>query len=121
MKEREGHEVTLEIQEFVDEDLDELSAADLKIVDETWKKFGFMDEWDLSRYTHEHCAEAGSTLVGSRYRSWSGRFSARLGGAVRMPSSRNSVSRNNERSSVCSVMRSIRAQRMDPAHTLGTE
>ena len=57
MKEREGYEVTLEIQEFVDEDLDELSAADLKIVDETWKKFGGMDEWDLSRHTHEHCAE----------------------------------------------------------------
>ena len=57
MKEREGHEVTLEIQEFVDEDLDELSAADLKIVNEAWKKFGSMDEWDLSRHTHEHCEE----------------------------------------------------------------
>ena len=57
MKEREGYELTLKIQEFVHEDLDELSAADLKIVDETWKKFGGMDEWDLSRHTHEHCAE----------------------------------------------------------------
>ena len=57
MKRREGHQVTLKIQEFADENLDELSAADLKIVDETWQNFGGMDEWDLSRHTHEHCAE----------------------------------------------------------------
>ena len=57
MKRREGHQVSLKIQEFADENLDELSAADLNIVDETWKNFGGMDEWDLSRHTHEHCPE----------------------------------------------------------------
>ena len=35
MKRRVGHHVSLNITEFADEDLDELSAADLKLVDET--------------------------------------------------------------------------------------
>ena len=49
--------VSLGKREFTTEDLDELSVADLKVVGETWDEFGSMDEWDLSRYTHEHCAE----------------------------------------------------------------
>lgn len=57
MKEREGHRVSLRRRAFAIEDLDELSAADLRVVDETWEAFGSMDEQDLSRYTHEHCAE----------------------------------------------------------------
>ena len=57
MKRRVRHHVSLNMTEFADEDLDELSAADLKLVDETWYQFGGMDEWDLSRHTHEHCPE----------------------------------------------------------------
>ena len=57
MKKRKGYQVSLRNRVFATEDLDELSAADLKIVDETWGAFGSMDEWDLSRYTHEHCTE----------------------------------------------------------------
>ena len=57
MKERDGHRVTLRKRAFAIEDLDELSPADLSVVDDTWEAFGSMDEWDLSRHTHEHCTE----------------------------------------------------------------
>lgn len=57
MNRRERYRVSLKMTDFTDEDLDELSAADLKIVDETWNQFGGMNEWELRRYTHNHCAE----------------------------------------------------------------
>ena len=57
MNRRERNRVSLKMTDFAPDDLDELSAADLKLVEETWKEFGGMDEWDLSRHTHEHCPE----------------------------------------------------------------
>lgn len=58
MEERgESHMVAVKMQGFVDKDLDELSAADLKIVDKIWGEFGDIEEWKLSRYTHQHCTE----------------------------------------------------------------
>ena len=57
MNRREGYRVSLKMTDFTDDDLDELSAADLKIVDETWNQFGGLNEWDLRLYTHKHCPE----------------------------------------------------------------
>lgn len=38
-------------------DLDELSDADLEVLEGVWRKFGHMDRWTLSEWTHEHCSE----------------------------------------------------------------
>lgn len=40
-----------------EQDLLELSDADLQILGETWQKFGWMDQWELRDYTHDHCPE----------------------------------------------------------------
>ena len=107
--------------DFTDEDLDELSAADLKIVDETWNQFGGLNEWDLRLYTHKHCPEwqhpGGSSIpiIGV------GDFQGVGMEPLRMPCSRNSASRNNDISSASSPAScSSRAQRMDPPDSFGT-
>ncbi len=56
ISDREHHDVRLN-REFGREDLDELSDANLEILEETWGKFGGMSQWELSDYAHEHCAE----------------------------------------------------------------
>lgn len=38
-------------------DLDELSEADIEILDTVWTNFGHMDQWTLVDYTHEHLPE----------------------------------------------------------------
>ena len=35
------------------DDLDELSDADLQCLEETWREFGHMDQWQLVDYTHD--------------------------------------------------------------------
>ena len=40
-----------------EQDLLELSDADLKILGEIWQRFGRMDQWELREYTHDHCPE----------------------------------------------------------------
>lgn len=57
MENREGYTVSVRRQGFVSKDLDELSVADLEIMDKVWDEFGDIAERDLSRYTHEHCTE----------------------------------------------------------------
>ena len=37
--------------------LDELSDADLDVLDAIYAKFGKMDQWKLRDYTHRHCPE----------------------------------------------------------------
>lgn len=37
--------------------LDELSRADRQVLDETWRDFGHMSQWDIRDYTHKHCPE----------------------------------------------------------------
>lgn len=39
------------------EDLDELSRAETKVLDEVWNRFGGMGPWELVDYTHDHCEE----------------------------------------------------------------
>ena len=66
LRRRRGYQVSLRNHTYAVEDLDELNAADLKTIEETWKKFGDMDEWNLRRYTHHNCREwqhpVGSSL-----------------------------------------------------------
>lgn len=53
---KENHELSL--KENVDLNLlDELSAADLQILESAWKKFGSMNRWEIRDYTHKFCAE----------------------------------------------------------------
>jgi uncharacterized phage-associated protein len=44
-------------KKFTRADLDELSTADLAVIDAVWTQFGRMDQWALSEYTHKNCAE----------------------------------------------------------------
>lgn len=53
---REGHQVSAR-KEVTPDALDRLSDADLEVMEDTWKRFGHMDQWDLSKYTHKNCAE----------------------------------------------------------------
>ncbi len=58
--------VVLKKTDFKRKDLDELSQADMEILEDVWREFGKMDQWELSNYTHEHCPEwedpSGSSL-----------------------------------------------------------
>jgi uncharacterized phage-associated protein len=57
---REGHDLWLRDPEALkspEEDLLELSDADLEVLDETWRQFGRMDQWELRDYAHKHCPE----------------------------------------------------------------
>lgn len=57
---RAEHDLALRNPEALrspEQDLLELSDADLQILGETWQKFGRMDQWELRDYTHDHCPE----------------------------------------------------------------
>ena len=47
--------LTRDVIEF--DDLDELSEADLEIMDHVWEQFGQMRRWELVNYTHDHLPE----------------------------------------------------------------
>ncbi len=53
---RENHDVSLK-RKFQRPDLDELSDADLEVIDAVWSRFGKMDKWTLRDYTHDHLGE----------------------------------------------------------------
>lgn len=40
-----------------DDDLDELSKAELQTLHQVWKEFGAMDRFELRDWTHDHCLE----------------------------------------------------------------
>jgi len=57
---RAEHDLALRHPEALrspEQDLLELSDADLAILAETWDRFGGMDQWQLRDYTHESCPE----------------------------------------------------------------
>jgi uncharacterized phage-associated protein len=56
MNDRENHDVSVR-KSFTRKDLNELSDADLAVIDSVWAQFGRMDQWALSDYTHKNCAE----------------------------------------------------------------
>jgi uncharacterized phage-associated protein len=54
---RTGYTVGLRHRALSTKDLDELSDADLGILNKIWDRFGRLDEWALVKYTHRHCPE----------------------------------------------------------------
>jgi uncharacterized phage-associated protein len=49
---RDGYDVYA-VREFSVDELDELSVADLEIMDDLWKQFGAMDKYKLRDWTHK--------------------------------------------------------------------
>src|SRR6202166_1243287 len=47
-----GYDVSLE-REISEEDFEELSVAERKLLDEIWGKYGALDEWDLVDLLHD--------------------------------------------------------------------
>lgn len=54
---RDNNEVGLATQAITEDDLDELSRAELAVLAETWEKFGHMTQWELVELTHRECGE----------------------------------------------------------------
>lgn len=57
ISDRANHNVALTNPLIKIEELDELSRADLAILETVWGDFGHMDQWQISDYTHDHCPE----------------------------------------------------------------
>ena len=56
IKDEANYEVSL-VQDFEVSDLDELSLAEIKIMDQTFEKFGHLSRFEIRDYTHDHCSE----------------------------------------------------------------
>jgi uncharacterized phage-associated protein len=56
LTDRAGHEVGLRTPLTID-DLDQLSDAEIAVLDETWQRFGRMNQWQIRDYTHDHLRE----------------------------------------------------------------
>lgn len=54
---RAGHQVGLTNPEISFDDLDELSEAEVEVLEETWGKFGGMTKYQVRDYTHKNCPE----------------------------------------------------------------
>ena len=53
---KENHELSLRSDAGL-AGLDELSQADIDILDSVWRDFGHWGRWKLRDYTHQHCGE----------------------------------------------------------------
>lgn len=56
ISDRENHQVRLR-QDVSRAALDELSDAELDVLEAVWGRFGPMGKWAIRDYTHEHCPE----------------------------------------------------------------
>lgn len=56
ISDKENHELSLR-KSFALEDLDELSKAELAVLESVWQQFGGMDQWEIRDWTHRHCSE----------------------------------------------------------------
>lgn len=54
---RAGYKLGLARPDITVDDLDELSRAELRVLNATWEKFGAMQPFELRDYTHQHCPE----------------------------------------------------------------
>ncbi|RYH06459.1 Panacea domain-containing protein [Tropicimonas sp. IMCC6043] len=52
LRDREDHMVALARDDITIDDLDELSDADLEVLDSVWEGFGHVPRWDLVKWTH---------------------------------------------------------------------
>ena len=57
LTDRDNHEVAAAQPGLAVERYDQLSKADITILDSLWKQFGHMDRFELRDYTHDHCPE----------------------------------------------------------------
>lgn len=55
ISDRADYEVALRERER--DELDELSEADVGVLDQVWRRFGAMTKWQIRDYTHDHCPE----------------------------------------------------------------
>jgi len=53
---RENHDVSVK-RDFSRQDLDQLSDADLAVLEKVWHEFGRMDKYTLRNWTHKNCPE----------------------------------------------------------------
>jgi len=53
---RAGYEVGL-VREISDDDLDQLSRAEIETLNEVWAEFGHMDRYQIRDWTHKNCPE----------------------------------------------------------------
>jgi len=51
------HQVQLKKNAVTRRDLGEMSECDVEAMEAVWDKFGRLDQWAISDYTHAHCAE----------------------------------------------------------------
>jgi uncharacterized phage-associated protein len=56
ISDKENHELSLR-KSFALQDLDELSKAELSVLETVWKQFGAMGKWEIRDWTHQHCPE----------------------------------------------------------------
>lgn len=54
---RAGYNIGLANPKMTIDDLDELSRAEVAVLEETWRQFGGMSPFELRDYTHQHCPE----------------------------------------------------------------
>ncbi len=54
---RVHHDVSIAQAELSDDQLDELSQAELEVMHDVWAKFGGMTRFQLRNWTHNHCPE----------------------------------------------------------------
>lgn len=52
LSDRSSHRVGLANVELSEDDLDELSDAEIQVLDSVWERFGQMNEWELRDWTH---------------------------------------------------------------------
>lgn len=57
VRDRADYAVSAAHQGLTDDNFDELSRAELKILRETWGQFGHMSKYAIRDYTHNHCPE----------------------------------------------------------------
>lgn len=57
LSDRAGHKVGLSKQRLVEGDLDELSKAELRVLQSVWDELGHMDRFQIRDYTHKNCPE----------------------------------------------------------------
>lgn len=54
---KSGRDKIIATRKFDRDDLDELSDAEIEILEAAWREFGNMSAWEIRNYTHENCSE----------------------------------------------------------------
>ena len=57
VRDREDNNISVRTESLGVEDLDELSRAELSVLNDVWFEHGNKTAWQLRNWTHQHCAE----------------------------------------------------------------